>query len=489
MKRFIMFGVLLAGLTIAGLGQMPRTGEFELHSNGLIYSPQDMAILGKLVDSLNLRFKSCDLDRNYTSYAQAPGWYVRFKSKDQDLEMIKEEIEKEKDFEYITSKYAQYIDSKKLDKLIIWINKPGVKSYYLSGSAYEGYETQSWMPSTAFSDGSKWSFMHYSKNGPDDHYYLYCYYLPQKLSSKAIPDQYARLIQYVDCMIDTAATIMLDDDEKTKKFEKISSVVELNNYLNEKMELKKKKRADYEYNSLTPAKMVYAEKNLQNDTEFINLVKKVVDDCVQNGGGGEMIEELASRFVGKDKALEMKRHRRVFGMCSMDDRPRRHARDIAMLSAETHNWDIFLRAHLDIMNDRFDRMSDGSYAYGRRETYLKELEELGLNVTDLMIGLSLRSSSVADGHYNGTVWRLGRALTESKDKEIFETRVHQMLKDQQLDEFNRGLLFILYASYLNHLPTEQDREKRMQYLRTNIADYPAILHDGIKKLEVKQRKY
>src|SRR5215211_5537198 len=61
----------------------------------------------------------------------------------------------------------------------------------------------------------------------------------------------------------------------------------------------------------------------------------------------------------KAKLLDQMRSTRVVGNCSQDSRPRKHAVNIALLSAETYNWQVFLKAHLDIMNDRFERMSDG----------------------------------------------------------------------------------------------------------------------------------
>ena len=54
---------------------------------------------------------------------------------------------------------------------------------------------------------------------------------------------------------------------------------------------------------------------------------------------------------------------------------------------------------------RFERVTDGSYACGDRKTYLKELEELNLNIVDLMIGLTLRADNVAKDHYYDTIWR------------------------------------------------------------------------------------
>lgn len=87
-------------------------------------------------------------------------------------------------------------------------------------------------------------------------------------------------------------------------------------------------------------------------------------------------EEYVSCYKSPKVALELKRSRIVVGGCSQDMSPRVHAMNIALLSAETINWEIFLRSHLDIMNDNFERMSDGSYAWAGRKTYIKELEVL-----------------------------------------------------------------------------------------------------------------
>ena len=176
------------------------------------------------------------------------------------------------------------------------------------------------------------------------------------------------------------------------------------------------------------------------------------------------------------------------GSCSQDLAPREHARSIAVLAAETHSWDIFLSAHLDIMNDRFERMTDGSYAYSSRKTYLKELEELNLNVVDLMLGLILRAQNTAPNHYYGSVWRLGWALTESKERNAFEARVQEMMKDPQLDEFNRGLLFMLYTSYLYRLEEVKDTNNRIAQLKANGQAFPVSIQHAIQKLNPRKKK-
>lgn len=480
----ILLTVLL-GISVCCNAQMPNNTEFTIHSNGLIYSPDDMKVLGRLVDSLNIRFKSCALDRTYTSYAQAPLYMVVFNSKTDNLKTLRDELKAEKDFDYIINKYAGFIKTKELDKLIVKVERRGEQPYFLVGSPSLGYETNGYVEH-AFIGKSKWAFSYFPKDDGNTNV-LNCYYLPAQFSMQKIPDQYAKLIQYVDCMVDTSASIMLFRREETRRYEKNGFIDSLNRYVNEKMGLKRKKPY-HEYDYFTPAKSLYANQNLRNDPAFEKLVLQAVDDCIQKNRGSEFLEDLAEPFIPKSKLLDMKRRRQVMGMCSMDERPRIHAQQIAMLSAETHNWDIFLRAHLDIMNDYFDRVSDGSWAFAKRQTYLKELEELGLEVTDLMIGLTLRSPAVASNHYHGNIWRLGRALSESKYKNDFENRVQQMLKDKELDEFNRGLLFVLYSSYLNHLPAEREREERMSKLKSDISSYPEVLHTGINSLKAKQGK-
>ena len=113
----------------------------------------------------------------------------------------------------------------------------------------------------------------------------------------------------------------------------------------------------------------------------------------------------------KTEILEQMRSEKAVGSCSQDKRPRVQGVNMALLSAETGRWDIFLKSHLDIMNDRFDRLSDGSYAWKSRQTYIKELEELNINVYDLIMGITFRLDNPVKNHYYGSVGRLGRAVS------------------------------------------------------------------------------
>lgn len=166
----------------------------------------------------------------------------------------------------------------------------------------------------------------------------------------------------------------------------------------------------------------------------------------------ENVEEIS--FSKKIELLEQWRNTRVIGMCSQDIAPRIHAIEIAFLAAETANWEVFLKAHLDIMNDRFERVSDGSYAWNERKTYIKELEELEIDLTSLLLGISFRIDNPAENHYYGNVWRLGRAISESEQVEEFEQAIVEIVQNEELDFLNRALGYFLFDSYVHNLPDE-----------------------------------
>lgn len=185
----------------------------------------------------------------------------------------------------------------------------------------------------------------------------------------------------------------------------------------------------------------------------------------------------------KKKLLDEMRSTKVIGGCSQDSRPREHAINIAMLSAETTNWEVFLKSHLDIMNDRFDRMSDGSFAYAQRKTYIKELEELNINVLDLLVGISLRIENPAKNHYYGSIGRLGRAISESKNKEDFKKEILSMVEDNELDNYNRVLAYFLFLNYNHYIDNKEEQESNIKLLEASIKTLPNYLKDRIKLKE------
>ncbi len=137
-------------------------------------------------------------------------------------------------------------------------------------------------------------------------------------------------------------------------------------------------------------------------------------------------EEYVGRYIGKDEELELKRNRLVIADCGMDNSPRIHAFNIALLSGETIKWEILLRSHLDIMNYRFDGLSDKGFNQSTKNTYVKEIEVLDVNVLDLILGISLRIENPSKNHYSRYNSN-GRALSESKNPRLVETTILNMI--------------------------------------------------------------
>lgn len=159
----------------------------------------------------------------------------------------------------------------------------------------------------------------------------------------------------------------------------------------------------------------------------------------------------------------------------MDQSPRFHALQIAKLSAETVNWEIFLRSHLDIMNDRFERVSDGSYAWGARKTYIKELEVLDINVQELLLGICLRIENPSANHYYGDISRIGRALSETIDGAGIEEQMLGMISDNKLDDYNRMLIYYLFLNYNYNLEDKVRKEENEKKLKTAVQALPQYL--------------
>src|SRR5688572_1940979 len=74
----IIATTLLFMLSVIGFAQQ---NEFPVFSNGLIYDPATMSRLEVIVDSLNLKFRSCDLAHPYYAYTQGKAWTISLKQK------------------------------------------------------------------------------------------------------------------------------------------------------------------------------------------------------------------------------------------------------------------------------------------------------------------------------------------------------------------------------------------------------------------------
>lgn len=391
-----------------------QTPEFETYTNGLIYSEETMVQLAKIVDSLNLKYKTCELNKTFLSKAQAKGHYIELSKG--NLEQARKDLENNISFEAFLDKYPKSEVKKNI--LIVRFEYENYKDEkiieFSEIKLSNGYGVD-----LTFSENldqyrgeliNSWVFKHFKKREYSDKS-IKAFFLPDGIKTEELPYRYANMIGYADCLIDTTST-----------------------------KIRENAKPGYE-------------------------------------GMPDNWQQLSQKK--KRRLLEKMRNTEVIGMCSMDSSPRDHAINIAVLSAETTNWEVFLKAHLDIMNDRFSRVSDGSYAWDARQTYIRELEELDINVHDLIFGITLRIENAADNHYYGSIGRTGRALAETENRELIENAMLRMIEDDQLDDYNRALIYFLFLNYNHNLQDESIQEENITKLKLSVDYLPSYMSSQI----------
>ena len=359
--------------------------EFTTYRNGLIYSERTMGKLSHIVDSLNLKYKTCNFNTTFYSKSQALAHLIKVDSG--SIKAAKKDLDDQISWEDFIAKYPKA----KIEPNVLMV-KEKVKSYAgydvvtveefeLGGNNGFSFITKNLLfYDYDFSNGWLVDYTEKSEYWEES---LTAVYFPEDFSSVPIPQKYAQMIGYSDCLIDTTTT-----------------------------KLKANLKDGY-----VPLPKNWTSLSYQQKAQLLNKLRST----------------------------------RVKGGCSLDGLPRLHAVQIALLAADTYKWGVFLKAHLDVMNDNFERSTDASDAWAERKTYIKELEELNIHVPDLILGTSFRIENPARNHYFGNIVRLGRALTESKQSKEFEQAILSIVTDNQLDAYNRVMFYFLFRNYNYYL--------------------------------------
>lgn len=454
--------------------------EFKIHPNGLIYDESTMDKLAHVVDSLNLKYKTCG-PAFYVSRPQGRGMQVEIKNKRQ-LQAIKSGISPV-DYARRFSRSVTY------------------KDHLIYAEPYN-YKDERFIALRGIAPTGDISSVHI-KTLPDktpgwvvDESGESAYYI-HVLEISELPERYARLVQYADCLIDTTSALFFstarpdryrepDDTSKIGQF-----IAWTDSYPNRPVHPEPPVQlTSDQYDSLydamqdwDSARVVYVHQQLKTSQQVKALFMRACNEAFATGTSDRNLERYAAPYLTPAQMLNLKRGRIVRGFCSMDDGPRLHAVEICMLAAITTQWEVFVRSHLDIMNDNFSRNSDGSYAWAARKTYLKELEVLDINVIDLLLGTVLTVSNAGENHYEGNRSRVGRALTDVADKDALEKRLEGMIVDPALDMYNRMEIYWLYRSYVRNLDDIAHRD----VCTSKIVELEKQLPEEIQRALVRSR--
>ncbi len=520
MKNFLLISIFFFFLSVNA-----QQGEFKNHPNGLIYSENAISKLKRIVDSLNLKHKICDINKKFYAKNQTKANYVLVEKK--NVLQAKKDLDDNISFTYFKTKYPKATYS--LDLLVVMNDYTDynekkvteISSLELGKNSKYSIEIETSKKQDNYT--GKWIY-NYSKKTDYSPESIEAFYLINNFESKQLNSKYSKLIQYSDCLIDTTSTVfnqeakdsgvryydsvpnkarklvehvnlvlkrpVLNYDEVFGDLDTLSSAIMSNKKPSKKQKLKiaeREKRSEIEYkkyenefNKWESTRLQRLDSLFSKNSKFLNDLHEAHNESKISKSSNDEFEEYIGRYLSKESELELKRNRRVIGGCSMDNSPRIHAMNIALLSAETIKWDIFLKSHLNIMNDRFDRVSDGSYAQGSRNTYIKEIEVLDIDVQNLIIGISLRMQNPAKNHYYSSINRVGRALSESNFKTQIENTLLEMIADSELDDYNRILMYYLFDNYNYNLKDDNLIKVNLSKLKTTIDKLPIYLSSRIE---------
>lgn len=483
---------ITALLTLCFVNCFSQRNEFTVYENGLIYSDTTIAQLNKIVDSLNLTYKTCDLTREFISRKQAKGHFISLNGV--DLQQAKQDLDNNISYDDFVKKYPNSLVNKDLlilkRKYTNYHKKKTIEFYTLPlGTAYNKNEhSVSFEDSVALyyqSFQNKWLVNFYEGNKWYPEQAIYAFYITQDFTSAPLKEEYAKLIQYVDCIIDTTATIFNRKRKSSKKtiVEIDSLLAYINRRSNIPVKFMNKRRIPHklkrEHDRYLASRDSLIEEVLIKEHDFNILLNRAVDKAIEKHISHPDLEILAEKYVSKEKALQLRRNRNVIGRCSGDLKPRQHMMKIATLAAETQNWNVFIRAHLNIMNDRFSRMSDNSRSARMRSTYLKELEQLNINVVDLLLGMCFQIENPSKNHYFGSVSKVGKALIASNHSEYIENKLVSIINDEDLDEHNRIFFYFIYDWYAHSIKDEERKQHNLKRLSECVNKLPSHIKDRL----------
>lgn len=487
--------LFLLPVLILTIGASAQRYEFHKYDNGLIYPDTTLAKLKPIADSLQLAFPKVALNKKYLSQLHIKAHFVSFsKNKPQVLEAIKDilanipfhqfeqkypDAEFKKELLIIKSKYVNH--QKKNITGFSSIQPGNSRSYNLKFKDTPGEHDKPLQ--------GKW-LCDYDTIGSSPS--LKAFYCIEEFSPKPLPDYYAKWIQYATYLTDTIGVFHYPDTFTNENCEydwdcdynDSSAVGVFIAYMysaTQKPPAYSRIGDDYqnkfkEWYAVWPMRL---DSLYRNDPQFDMLLAEAIKVAIVQGNSTYELEACAQRYYNPGVVLELKRNHNIMGSSSTDRSPRGHTLNIATLSADIYNWPIFLRSHLNLLNDNFTRKTDGSYAWEERNTFIKELEVFDIHVTDLLLGTALRIDNPGNHHYYGKIMRIGRALSETSQPAEVENKLLQMISDKHLDDYNRILMYYVFTNYNKRLKDKVRKTQNDEKLLVAVKALPNYLAQKI----------
>lgn len=434
---------------------LPFTGYSQ--ESGDVYADNDILQLKRTADSLNLRYRQYDSTPVYDSWPQTQATYIDFTIDGKQLPQLEARFRKYNTIQQLLKAFPAIRQADTIPRLLakhdgfLYYNG----TYGLAGIHLSGVKTT-----------GPWIYRVNENYGIKGIHRVHLWLLNKPFASTRLPLEYAKMVQYVDCIVDTSTIVCL-----AKRYQEVSD----SRSLQELLRVVDQKRGS------TPGQQ-YIRDHFYKDSQIRDLLNAAVKEAIDSSYGGEALVQFVYGLYPKDTLLLLRRSYQVIPGYSEDDAPSIHATNIAILASQTHQWPVFIRSHLDILHPRLARNAIPVYAAPSRQTYLHELEKLDIQVLPLLLGSVFKAGNLSTNHYYGHLGRIGQAFAASVYTAAFEKQVKACMKDPNLDMINQYNFYLLYTSYCYRQMDVEKAKEKLRELKAEAGGYPALIRRAIEEL-------
>ncbi|WP_304234718.1 hypothetical protein [Jiulongibacter sediminis] len=314
------------------------------------------------------------------------------------------------------------------------------------------------------------------------------FFIKEAFHTKQLPDKYADWISYTDILVIPEEKLFYNSEGRYPDFSTERNIIDsLTDYYALKTH-KPQYSKDVDYLDLTRQFQNWEERRyflsdslFKNDKIFNILLQESLAFAEKEQRSNADLSFFVAELISKKRALELIRFNRKTGTCSFDNGPLDQQKTMAKLAAQIPNWSIFIKSFLNVMNDNVSRIANNSFAKESRETYIEELTNLKIDLPKLLLGSSLRIQSSDKSHYFSDGGRIARAfaLLGADYSNQFQTEIENIIKDGQVDEFNKLHFYNILKHY--HYYVEDTLLKKQIGLRISELEnlMPSILKSRI----------
>lgn len=400
--------------------------------------------LKRKADSLNAEFAKQTFDKKYYSLKQGRANYFRLKgSKVADVE---KDIANGISFEDLVKKYDY---ATILEDLIVVLRyefnrRTNDTTYKIEIPFDYGEIRAESFPVTENIvkdnlNNNKWlTKKYYSKY--EDKETIYAMQFTTDIISKELPSRYVNYINYYNYFIKDENEHFPKDIGKTNIAE--SFIDKLDNLISE---------ADGPHRT----RIDFLDSAIKNNLEIAKDFDNTIEEAIINKVSDEAFEELVEKLKSKEKALKLKKSRRVWSFCGNDDRPWLHRKEIARLAYEAADIEEFLKSNFDVNN--FSQLEN-------------VLEDKLINIT---LGNPLYFNNLPYSNQT-TSFHISKKYYHSKYKELFEQKLTNNILDTELDDYNRIEYYKLLLAFYNPSNSNSLNEifkVKLDKLKTQLPKY------------------